>query len=192
MAYNSDRKGYETKDGGLIRINGRGDKVRIDVYDKNERDSNHTRDSIHYDTNTGEGRVDSHNADRTEKSSTDTKCYLTSACMRQYQELFNDNCYELTVLRWFRDNFVPKEDVEHYIETAPVIVAAIDSERNNDSIYNYIYENVVEACVEAIRKGDYNFAYSRYRNSILSLEETFARKELQTRIVKSLQKGMLK
>ena len=35
MAYNSDRKGYETKDGGLIRINGSGDKVRIDVYDGN-------------------------------------------------------------------------------------------------------------------------------------------------------------
>lgn len=37
MAYNSDRKGYETKDGGLIRING-DDKVRIDIYEGNERE----------------------------------------------------------------------------------------------------------------------------------------------------------
>ena len=28
--YNSDRKGYETKEGGLIRINGN-DSVRIDI-----------------------------------------------------------------------------------------------------------------------------------------------------------------
>lgn len=38
MAYNPDRKGYETTDGGLIRINGSGDKVRIDVYDGDERE----------------------------------------------------------------------------------------------------------------------------------------------------------
>lgn len=37
MAYNSDRKGYETKDGGLIRINV-DDKVRIDIYEGNERE----------------------------------------------------------------------------------------------------------------------------------------------------------
>ena len=56
MAYNSDRKGYETKDGGLIRINSSGDKVRIDVYDGNQREKGgHTRDSINYDTNTGKG-----------------------------------------------------------------------------------------------------------------------------------------
>ena len=30
--YNINRKGYETKDGGLIRING-GDRVRIDIYE---------------------------------------------------------------------------------------------------------------------------------------------------------------
>ena len=43
-------------------------------------------------------------------------CYLTTACMKYFQENFDDNCYELTVLRWFRDNFVSKEDIEHYYE----------------------------------------------------------------------------
>ena len=58
MAYNSDRKGYETKDGGLIRING-GDRVRIDIYEGNEREKGgHTRDTINYDTNTGKGSID--------------------------------------------------------------------------------------------------------------------------------------
>jgi len=73
MAYNKDRKGWETKDGGLIRVNGSGEKVRIDVYEGNERASGgHTRDSIHYDTSSGKGKIDSHNADKSSKSSTDT------------------------------------------------------------------------------------------------------------------------
>ena len=55
-------------------------------------------------------------------------CYLTSACMKYFQEKFDDNCYELTVLRWFRDNFVSKEDIKHYYEVAPIIVENINNE----------------------------------------------------------------
>ena len=42
--------------------------------------------------------------------------------MKYFKENFDDNCYELTVLRWFRDNFVSKEDIKHYYEVAPIIV----------------------------------------------------------------------
>ena len=55
-------------------------------------------------------------------------CYLTSACMKYFQENFDDNCYELTVLRWFRDNFVSKEDIKHYYDVAPIIVENINNE----------------------------------------------------------------
>ncbi len=65
-------------------------------------------------------------------------CYLTSACMKHFQEGFDDNCYELTVLRWFRDNFVSKEDIEHYYKVAPIIVEAINEEEKSDIIYDYI------------------------------------------------------
>ena len=47
--------------------------------------------------------------------------------MKHFQETFDDDCYELTVLRWFRDNFVSQEDIAHYYQTAPVIVAGIDN-----------------------------------------------------------------
>ena len=111
MPYNEDRKGFETIDGGLIRING-DDTVRIDIYDGDEREKGgHTRDTINFDTNTGEGTIDYHNEDKSESSSVDVKCYLTTACMKHFQENFDDDCYELRVLRWFRDNFVsPEED----------------------------------------------------------------------------------
>lgn len=117
-------------------------------------------------------------------------CYLTTACIKHFQESFDDNYEELTILRWFRDNFVPKEDIEHYYQVAPIIIEAIDSDPNSEIAYNYIYENVICVCVEAIKNGDYDSAYSRYKNSILTFEETFARKELQSRLVKALKRGI--
>lgn len=106
--------------------------------------------------------------------------------MKYMQDKFDDNCYELIVLRWFRDNFVFKEDIKHYYETAPIIVSSINKEEKADLIYNYIYDNVVDYCVRQIENGNYEEAYSRYKNSILVLEEQFARKTLEESFVKTL------
>jgi hypothetical protein len=187
MPYNSDRKGFETKDGGLIRVNGSGDKVRIDIYDGDERSpGKHTRDSVNYDTNTGTGRIDSHNEDKSERSSTDTTCYLTSACIQHHLSKFNDNCYELQILRWFRDNFVSQEDIEHYYKTAPMVVTEINKQPNSNDIYNGIYHNVIVVCVRAIEQKKYDLAYNVYKESILNLEEQFGRQALQKRLVMAL------
>ena len=64
----------------------------------------------------------------------------------------------------------------------------INDIENNSKIYDYIYKNVIKACVEAIKKGDYEFAYNRYKNSILTLEEEFARPKLTKRFIKILRK----
>lgn len=187
MPYNSNRKGYETKDGGLIRING-DDKIRIDIYEGNEREKGgHIRDTINYDTNTGKGSIDQHNADKSEKSSTDVSCFLTTACMKRLQQNFDDNCYELAVLRWFRDNYVAEEDIKHYYEIAPIIVGAINREEKADLIYDYIYDNIIDYCVKQIEHGNYIQAYSRYKNSVLALEVQFARLEQSS--IKSLKLG---
>ena len=189
MAYNNNRKGYETKDGGLIRINGN-DKVRIDIYEGDERKKGgHTRDTINYDTKTGKGSIDHHNESKTDKSSKDVECFLTTACMKYYLNHFDDNCYELKVLRWFRDNFASKEDIEHYYEIAPMIVETISKEEKSNVIYDYIYDNVVDYCVEQIELGNYDMAYSRYKNSILVLEEQLVKPILAQRLVKTLKLG---
>ena len=183
---NRDKDGNYVNDKGVtIKVSEYQDGVKIDFYDKSPRDKDHK--SIHtHINNDGTYKTEDNVKGSKEKSS--GSCYLTSACMNYFQESFDDNCEELTILRWFRDNFVTKEDIEHYYHTAPIIVAAIDNTPNNDCIYEYIYENVVNACVEAIKNGDYNFAYNRYKNSILSFEEIFARKELQKKLVKSLKR----
>lgn len=105
-------------------------------------------------------------------------CYLTSACMRHFQNTFDDECYELQVLRHFRDVFVSKEDIDHYYQIAPKVVASIDNRSDYDNIYKNIYENVILFCVNAIENENYDLAYDRYRTSILSLEETYLKPAL--------------
>ncbi|MBP3460781.1 MAG: hypothetical protein J6K21_00010 [Bacilli bacterium] len=158
-------------------------KDHVDIYSNDPKDD-HTSIHINIDTTTGKGTiVDTTNGS---KETTDTQCYLTTACMRHLMDNFSDNCEELTILRWFRDNCVSKEDIEHYYQTAPIVVDAINEVKNNNEIYSYIYENVVSACVDAIKKGDYDFAYNRYKSSILTLEEQFARPRLENKLTKIL------
>src|SRR5574344_1672828 len=144
--------------------------TKIDVYTSDPRGS-HESINIAVDSESKSAHIID-----TTNGNTDVKCYLTTACMKCFQENFDDNCYELTILRWFRDNFISKEDIKHYYETAPVIVAAINMEEKSDLVYNYIYDNVVDYCVRQIENGNYEEAYNRYKNSILVLEEQFARK----------------
>jgi len=157
--------------------------TKIDVYTSDPRGQH---ESIHIAVDSDSKSA--HIIDTTNGSTehTDVKCYLTSACMRYFQERFDDNCYELTVLRWFRDNFVSKEDIEHYYEVAPIIVETINKEEKSGIIYDYIYDNIVDYCVEQIEQGNYEQAYSRYKNSVLTLEEQFARPVLTNRKAKTL------
>ena len=62
-----------------------------------------------------------------------------------FSRKFDDNCYELSVLRWFRDNFVTKEDIEHYYEVAPIIVEIINKvlkKTTNERIKNEEWKDI--------------------------------------------------
>ena len=161
--------------------------TKIDVYTSDPRGPH---ESIHIVVDSDSKSA--HIIDTTNGSTehTDVKCYLTTACMKYMQDKFDDNCYELTLLRWFRDNFVSKEDIEHYYKTAPIIVKAIGQDEKSDIIYDYIYDNVVDYCVTQIENGNYEEAYNRYKSSILCFEEQFARPLLEQKFVKTLKKSM--
>lgn len=139
-------------------------KSHINIYDKNPKEKDHKSTHINLDTKTGSGTIIQKDEDG--KTITDTKCYLTTACMKHQLEDFDDNCYELFILRWFRDNFTTSSDINHYYKVAPQIVKCIDKDPNCDVIYNYIYESIIVPCVKAIKYGDFEFAYKRYKSSV--------------------------
>ena len=160
--------------------------TKVDVYTDDPKKEEHESIHIAIDSDSKEAHIiDTTNG---ETEHTDIKCYLTTACMRHFQENFDDNCYELRVLRWFRDNYVLQEDINHYYEIAPIIVSAINEDKQNDLIYEYIYDNVVDYCVREIEKGNYNEAYTRYKNTISSFEKQFARPYLTQSLVRTIQK----
>lgn len=182
-----DKYGNYINDKGVtIKVNtDKNGNDHISFYD-GEVDKPHDAAHVNIDYDKGSWSSTTHGPDKSDTSSGSGGCYVTSACMKYMQDKFDDNCYELIVLRWFRDNFVFKEDIKHYYETAPIIVSSINEEEKADLIYDYIYDNVVDYCVRQIEKGNYEEAYSRYKNSVLVLEEQFARKTLEESFVKTL------
>ena len=103
-------------------------------------------------------------------------CYLTTACMKHYMDEFDDNCYYLDILRWFRDNFVSKEDKKEYYEVAPKVVETLDSLDNANEVYNQIYTKVIQVCVRLIEYGRYDEAYQIYKGNVLDLQNKFVRR----------------
>ena len=95
------------------------------------------------------------------------------------------------MLRWFRDKFVSKEDKEHYYITAPIIVEAINNIPDNEDIYDYIYQKVILKCIEDINSKNYESAYARYKNMVITLEEEFARPVLEKKLVHALRPKIL-
>lgn len=177
---------YINDKGVVIKVNS--DKNGNDHVSFYGNDVDKSHDAAHVNINYDKGSWSSttHNSDKSDTNYGSGGCYLTSACMEHLQEKFDDNCYELKVLRWFRDSFVSNKDIEHYYEVAPIIVEAINRENKSSIIYNYIYDNIVDYCVEQIEKGNYDKAYNRYKNSVLSLEEQFAKPLLVTKMIKTL------
>lgn len=159
-------------------INGRGEALKFtkgstSIYSTTPNKP-HDGTHIKYKAETKKITVTTHkNGERT--TSQTGNCYLTTACIRYYQENFNDTCEELTILRWFRDNFVDKEDIELYYIVAPEIVEKVNSLPENEKfkIYSYIYDKIIKYCVHAIKNGEYDKAYQRYKASVLTLAEEY-------------------
>ena len=80
------------------------------------------------------------------------------------------------------------DDIKHYYNIAPIIVNRINSVPDNNKIYTWIYEYVVCPCVIAIQQENYEFAYNRYKNSVLALEEQFVKSLPKQELLKILKK----
>lgn len=173
----------ETEGGTWINVNGNDKKGHVNIYGSDPKKPHD--ESIHINIDYEKGTAKINEKSNGEKSSTDVSCYLTTACMKHFMENFDDNCDELMTLRWFRDKFVSKEDINHYYEVAPIIIEEIEKLEDNDKIYDYIYDHIVKTSVDAIKVGNYDFAYNRYKSSVIALEEKFAKPKIEkSRVLK--------
>lgn len=101
----------------------------------------------------------------------DEGCFITTACVQYYG--LNDNCYELTTLRRFRDEYLlsnssRKQTVLQYYVIAPTIVELLNNSKDKKEQYEEIYKSIRSAC-EAIEDGNMENAKKIYTDAVKTL-----------------------
>ena len=117
-----------------------------------------------------------HSDGSTSTGSSGGGCYLTTACVEARS--LPDDCDELMTLREFRDGYMKEQpegesDIKTYYRVAPKIVEAINAREDSKQIYNDLYENMIVPCVEMIKNGKLEEAYSLYKSKALELAEAY-------------------
>lgn len=82
-------------------------------------------------------------------------CYITTAVCETLGK--GDDCYELTLLRQYRDHFLlsqpdGEEVISEYYNIAPTIVKRINKLSNAKEIYKSVWENYLSPCVKLIEE----------------------------------------
>lgn len=104
-------------------------------------------------------------------------CYITTAVCDNLNK--PDNCYELNLLRDYRDNYLMNdmedgnELVELYYDIAPTIVKRINKEEDSQLIYNEIWDTYLESCILSIEDGRYKETRETYSKMVKELADKY-------------------
>ncbi len=112
----------------------------------------------------------------TTSSSSSGGCFITSACVES--KGLPDDCYELTTLRWYRDNILSttscgKEKIAEYYNIAPQIVESINLLQNKSEIYDEIYSEYILKCIKTIEDKKYDATFDIYCHMVDILKEKY-------------------
>ena len=106
-------------------------------------------------------------------------CYITAACVIGMGHA--EDCYELSLLRLFRREYVEKLPggpavLARHGELAPRIVAAVEALGPDASraVWRELYRAGVAPAVRLIKGGHWDEAYDLYRSKREDLEARFA------------------
>lgn len=108
------------------------------------------------------------------KSSGGGGCYITTAVCEYNNK--PDDCYELTQLRMFRDEWLilqsdGKSLINEYYATAPAIVNLINMQSNKDYIYKSLNNKYIKPCLDYIEQREYAKCKSTYSDMMYQLYE---------------------
>lgn len=103
-------------------------------------------------------------------------CYITTAVCRSLDK--PDDCYELTLLRNYRDQYLLEskegmETVNEYYNIAPTIVKRIDRQEDSASIYAGIWQDYLSLCVRLIEEGKKKECQMLYSDMVRKLERKY-------------------
>lgn len=104
-------------------------------------------------------------------------CYITTAVCESRK--LSDDCFELSVLRDYRDNILAKEEggediINEYYDIAPTIVKRINRSSNPEEIYDSIYRDYILGCIENIENKQYDMCRESYTKMVSELKSKYA------------------
>ncbi len=103
-------------------------------------------------------------------------CYITTAVCQNSGKA--DDCYELTLLRDYRDGYLSsleqgEELVREYYDVAPTIVKRINRMKEKESIYQGIYQDYIYPCITMIENGKLEECRDLYTKMVRDLQEEY-------------------
>ena len=103
-------------------------------------------------------------------------CYITTAVCQSTGG--GDDCYELTLLRDYRDHYLyPLENgeqlIRRYYDVAPSIVKHIDEREDSAEIYSSIYDTWILPCIRMIENGRNEECRETYTAMVETLREQY-------------------
>src|SRR5690606_9243497 len=106
-----------------------------------------------------------------QNKSEESNCFITTSCVKYFK--LNDDCYELTTLRKFRDEHLCKSEsdkklVEQYYIIAPMLVKELEKAHNKEDLFGKIFTQIKLAC-ESIENEDFEKAKNIYRDVVSHL-----------------------
>ena len=105
-----------------------------------------------------------------------TLCFITTAVCQYLGKL--DDCFELTTLRNFRDNWLAlqpggRKEIQEYYKIAPEIVEKLAASDEKDLMYEKIRLEYIEPCLKDILQGNNENCRARYRKMVENLKQKF-------------------
>ncbi len=105
-------------------------------------------------------------------------CYITTAGCRTFEK--PDDCYELTLLRDYRDTYLAEspggeELISTYYDVAPSIVKHIDQQPDSGEIYRGIWDEWLAPCISMIESDQKEECREHYIDMVHTLQEKYFR-----------------
>lgn len=103
-------------------------------------------------------------------------CYITTAVCETFGK--PDDCYELTLLRNYRDTYLMEqedgEDIIHeYYDVAPTIVKHINHSGKREEVYRNIWDTYLNPCIKMIESEQMEACRDMYIRMVHELEEKY-------------------
>lgn len=103
-------------------------------------------------------------------------CYITTAVCESFGK--PDNCYELSLLRNYRDTYLAELPdgeamIQEYYDVAPSIVKHINQKPESGRIYRSIWDEYLQPCISMINAGQMEECKDLYREMVYDLKDKY-------------------